>query len=198
MGWCRAERRGDKVAKARTGRKCSICNHEKVDEINRLLLNGASYRNISEKFPVSAAALSRHKNQHIAKTLAKARGAKAVVQGDSLLAHTKELQARETAQADDLLAQVVGLRDKALSILLKAEQAGELRTALTSIREARACLELLAKLQGELQQEGTVNVVLAPQWLELRAVILQTLEPWPEARLALAQAVKEAEADAGR
>ena len=78
------------------------------------------------------------------------------------------------------------------------DRAGELRTALTGIREARACLELLAKLQGELQQEGTVNVVLAPQWLELRTVILQTLEPWPEARLALAQAVKEAEADAGR
>ncbi|MDI9457128.1 MAG: hypothetical protein WAQ32_08955 [Dethiobacteria bacterium] len=186
------------MAKARTGRKCSICNHEKVDEINRLLLNGTSYRNISEKFSVSAAALSRHKNQHIARALAKARGAKATVQGDSLLAHTQELQARETAQADGLLAQVIELRDKALSILTKAEQAGELRTALTGIREARACLELLAKLQGELQQEGTVNVVLAPQWLELRTVILQTLEPWPEARLALAQAVKEAEADAGR
>ena len=112
------------MAKARTGRKCSICNHEKVDEINRLLLNGTSYRNISEKFSVSAAALSRHKNQHIARALAKARGAKATVQGDSLLAHTQELQARETAQADGLLAQVIELRTRPFQSLPKRSRPG--------------------------------------------------------------------------
>ncbi len=184
------------MAKVKTGRRCSICSHENVEEINRLLLEGETYRNISERFSVSAAALSRHKNQHIPKVLAKARSARATIQGDGLLVHTQELQAQETAQADSLLVQVVELRDKALSILGKAEQAGELRTALTGIREARACLELLAKLQGELAQDGAINVVLAPQWLELRTAILQTLEPWPEARLALARAVREAEDDA--
>ncbi len=74
---------------------------------------------------------------------------------------TKAQEAQEVAQADNLLEQVQNLQAKALSILAKAEAAGDLRTALQGIREARSCLELLAKLQGELQQEGTVNITLA-------------------------------------
>ena len=165
--------------KTEPGRKCSICEHESLEQINTLLLKGETYRKISERFSVSAAALSRHKNQHIPKAM------------------TKAQEAQEVAQADNLLEQVQSLQSRALSILAKAEASGDLRTALTGIREARACLELLAKLQGELQQEGTVNITLAPEWLELRTVILQSLEPWPEARLAIAQAVKEVEGNAG-
>jgi len=87
----------------------------------------------------------------------------------------------------------VELRDRALSILTKAEQAGDLKTALQGIREARGCLELLARLQGELQEGTTINILVNPQWIELRTLILKTLEPYPEARLRLAQALKEAE-----
>jgi hypothetical protein len=160
-------------------RKCVVCEHEKINEINEALLAGETYRNIAKRFSVSISSLSRHKNQHIPKAM------------------TKAQEAQEVAQADNLLEQVQNLQAKALSILAKAEASGDLRTALTGIREARACLELLAKLQGEMQQEGTVNITLAPEWLELRTVILQSLEPWPEARLAIAQAVKEVEGNAG-
>lgn len=160
-------------------RKCVVCEHEKINEINEALLAGETYRNIAKRFSVSISSLSRHKNQHIPKAM------------------TKAQEAQEVAQADNLLEQVQSLQSRALSILAKAEAAGDLRTALQGIREARSCLELLAKLQGELQQEGTVNITLAPEWLELRTVILQSLEPWPEARLAIAQAVKEVEGNAG-
>ena len=160
-------------------RKCVVCEHEKVNEINKALLAGETYRNIAKRFSVSISSLSRHKNQHIPKAM------------------TKAQEAQEVAQADNLLEQVQSLQSRALSILAKAEASGDLRTALQGIREARSCLELLAKLQGELQQEGTVNITLAPEWLELRTVILQSLEPWPEARLAIAQAVKEVEGNAG-
>ena len=160
-------------------RKCVVCEHEKINEINEALLAGETYRNIAKRFSVSISSLSRHKNQHIPKAM------------------TKAQEAQEVAQADNLLEQVQNLQAKELSILAKAEASGDLRTALQGIREARSCLELLAKLQGELQQEGTVNITLAPEWLELRTVILQSLEPWPEARLAIAQAVKEVEGNAG-
>ncbi|MCG0276725.1 MAG: hypothetical protein L5655_11355, partial [Thermosediminibacteraceae bacterium] len=90
------------------------------------------------------------------------------------------------------------LRDRALRILEKAEQAGKLKTALDGIKEARECLELLAKLQGELAQEGTINITISPEWLEIRTIILKALEPYPEARIRLAQALKEVERVAGR
>ncbi len=160
-------------------RKCTICEHEKVEEINRLLLKGVSLRNIAKQYSVSAASLHRHKKGHLPAKLVKAQ------------------EAREIAKADSLLDQVTELRNKALSILAKAEQAGDLRTALQGVREAKGCLELLARLQGELQERTTVNVLVNPQWLTLRAVILKALDRYPEARQAVARALREVESDAG-
>jgi hypothetical protein len=54
------------------------------------------------------------------------------------------------------------------------------------IREARGCLELLAEMEGELHRQPVVNVLIAPEWLQLRMVILQALAPFPDARAALA------------
>ncbi len=159
-------------------RKCTICEHPKVEEINRLLLETQNIAKIAKQYGVNYYALYRHKD-HIPAIL------------------TQAQEAQEVAKADSLLAQVTELRDKALSILDKAEQAGDLRTALQGIKEARGCLELLARLQGELQEQTTVNILINPQWLSLRTVILQALEPYPEARQAVARALREVESNAG-
>src|SRR5918998_159300 len=74
--------------------------------------------------------------------------------------------------------------------LAKAEEAGELRTALGAIREARGNLELLARLLGELDERPTVNLSISPEWLELRAVIVTALEPHPEALRAVVGALE--------
>jgi len=159
-------------------RKCTVCEHPQAEEINTALLNGVSLRNIAERYSVSKTALHRHKESHLPADLVKAQ------------------EAREIAKADSLLDQVTELRDKALSILDKAEQAGDLRTALQGVREAKGCLELLAKLQGELQERPTVNVLVNPQWITLRTVILEALEPYPEARQAVAWALREVKGNA--
>jgi hypothetical protein len=96
--------------------------------------------------------------------LARAHEAAEVVQGDSLLAEARFLQAR------------------ALRILRKAEQEGDLRAATAAIREARASLELLARLMGELEDRPQVSLVLTSEWSTVRAAILEALEPHPAAR----------------
>jgi hypothetical protein len=136
-------------------------------------------RNIAKQYFVSAASLHRHKKGHLPAKLVKAQ------------------EAREIAKADSLLDQVTELRNKALSILAKAEQAGDLRTALQGVREAKGCLELLARLQGELQEQATVNILINPQWITLRTVILKALDGYPEARHTVAQVLREVESDAG-
>ena len=52
------------------------------------------------------------------------------------------------AHGDSLLDQVRSLQGKALAILVQAEAAGDLRTALGAVREARGNQELLAKMLG--------------------------------------------------
>ena len=151
-------------------RVCSICNHSERAEIDAALIADTPLRDISGHYGVSKSALSRHQSDHLPSNLTKAK------------------DAHEAAHADGLLVQVKDLQTRALSILDQAEAAGDLRTALSAIREARGNLELLAKLLGELQQEGTINITVNPEWVELRAVIVQALAPHPEA----AQAVKGA------
>jgi len=93
------------------------------------------------------------------------------------------------ARAGDLLQQVIDLREKAISILSQAEAAGDLRTALAGIREAKGCVELLAKIDGQLNEKPQLNITINPQWIELRTLVINALEPFPLAKQAVIDAL---------
>jgi hypothetical protein len=152
-------------------RTCTVCVHDGRAAIDAALVAGTALRDIARHHAVSKDALFRHRSDHIPAQLAKAQ------------------DAAEVAQADDLLREVRALRGKAYSLLLKAEAAGDIRTALAGIREARGCLELLAKLLGELDERPTVNILIHPGFQQAQTVILQALEPHPVARVAVADAL---------
>jgi len=154
-------------------RTCTICQHDQRQNIDKALVGGEPFRNIAERFGTSATALTRHKAEHLPAKLAKAH------------------EAKEVAHASTLLDEVRALRGKAVSILLSAEKAGDLRTALLAVREARSCIELLAELEGELNRRPEVHVHLSAEWVEIRTVLLHTLAPFPDARAAVAHALEE-------
>ena len=52
--------------------------------------------------------------------------------------------------ADELLARARALQSKTLSLLLRADRASDLRTALVCVREARSNVELLAVTMRQL------------------------------------------------
>jgi hypothetical protein len=123
-------------------------------------------------------AVLRHHDEHLPDTLAKARAAE------------------ETARADDLLAQLRALRSKAMALLLAAEKAGDIRTALAGVREARATLELLLEIEQRIDRRPVVNLLLMPEWLQTRSALLEALRPYPDARSAVAAALVRLEAPA--
>ena len=89
--------------------------------------------------------LMRHRDRHLPVTLA----------------HAKE--ARETEMGENLMEQAKSLHARAFKILERAEAAGQLETALRAIREVRGILELLGKLDGQLEKDsgrGPVNVIV--------------------------------------
>ena len=152
-------------------RTCTVCAHDARAKIDRALVASEPLRAIADRWSVSKTSLMRHKAEHVPATLAKAQ------------------EAQEVARADDLLADVRALQARTLAILNAAEASEQHRTALSAIREARSNLELLAKLLGELDERPTVNLVLSPEWLELRAVVVGALEPHPDARGAVLRAL---------
>jgi hypothetical protein len=125
------------------------------------------HRSVAKRFGLSESAVYRHKNEHLPAHLLKAR------------------EVEEEARADELLDQVRNLQVHALDILERAEKAGDLRTALAAISQARGNLELLGKLAGELDDRPVENLNVSPEWLELRAMIVGALEPYGEAKEAM-------------
>jgi hypothetical protein len=61
-------------------------------------------------------------------------------------------------QADHTLEMVRSLKVKAMEILGQAQGAGDLKTALLGIREARGCLELEFKAEGRLQDRIAMRI----------------------------------------
>ncbi len=153
-------------------RRCSICHHERLEEIDRALVEGTAISEIAAKYRVSDDALSRHKANHLPDALVKAQ------------------RAKETMRADDLLSQVRDLQARTLTILEVAHGSGEHRTALAAIGQARANLELQAKLLQLIKEGPTINVQLSPEWMELRTVIISALEPYEAARNAVVVALE--------
>jgi hypothetical protein len=115
-------------------RRCTVCDRPERHSIDEALVSGAPYRGIAKRFGLSESAVFRHKSEHLPAHLLKAR------------------EVEEVAQADDLLDQVRNLQAHALDILEQAEEAGDLRTALAAISQARGNLELLGKLAGEIDE----------------------------------------------
>jgi hypothetical protein len=153
-------------------RRCTVCDHLERHGIDETLVTGAPYRSVAKQFELSESAVYRHKTEHLPIYLLKAR------------------EAAEVAQADNLLNQVRSLQTHVLDILERAEKAGDLRTALAAISQARGNLELLGKLAGELDERPVVNLNVSTEWLELRAVIVGALEPHPAAHTAVLRALE--------
>jgi len=149
-------------------RTCTICTNPDRAAIDRALVAGDAYRTIAQRYGTSATALHRHKADHLPAKLAQAAAA------------------TQTADAIDLLSEVRALRRKAYSLLLQAEAAGDIRTALAGVREARACLELLGEMEGEIDRRPIVNILVAPEWVAVRSALMAALMPYPAARAAVA------------
>jgi hypothetical protein len=118
-------------------RRCTVCDHPERHSIDEALVTGAPYRSVAKRFELSESAVYRHKTEHLPAHLSKAR------------------EAEEVAQADDLLEQVRNLQAHALNILERAEKAGDLRTALAAISQARGNLELLGQPERLSRVAGT-------------------------------------------
>jgi hypothetical protein len=159
-----------------SGRACSICSNSRRFEIDEAVSQKRANRTIAKQFGLTASAVQRHGKAHLpVGAIVKAKLA-------------------ELTRAEDILAQLAALQASSLAVLAKAESVGDLRAATGAITAARGNLELIAKLIGELREGPVVNIVAAPEWTGMRTAILVALQPFPAARIAVAEALRRREA----
>jgi hypothetical protein len=136
-------------------------------------------RTIAASWSVSKTALIRHQEAHIPEALAAARAA------------------AEAAQADNLLAEVHKVVERAKEIVDEAQYDGDRRGAISALREVRSSLVMLANLAGALQDRPNVNILITPEWRALRSLIVETLEPYPDAKQAFVDLILDQKEESG-
>lgn len=159
-------------------RKCTICTHPKRLEIEKLFLNGVTYRDISRQHSVSKDAVCRHIAEHVYREMAAAK--------------TEEAKSRTS----DLFGELDKLSVDARRILASAEHDNDYHAAIKALSELRRQLEIIAKLRGELIEHTTINLIASPQFVQVQSVLITALSPYPEAKGAVVSALAQISQDA--
>lgn len=176
-------------------RPCTVCAHEKRQEIDKALVTGTTHRNVAEQFRLSPSAVYRHKKGHLAARLKRAFESRETRQAVELVQHRAEERAKDIGQAIDVVRQLQAINSACLEVLQKARTDGKHALSLQAVDRIHKQIELQAKLLGDLQDSGPqVNVLIAPEWHEVRVVVLRALERFPEARTAVAEVLTDARA----
>ena len=161
-------------------RTCTICTHPERPGIDQALAAGAPVRAIASRYvTISHMAVQRHKEEHLPKAL------------------TKAQETTQVEQAIDILKQLKAINAASVAILHEARSSADPHTALKAVDRIQRQIELQAKLLGELDERPQVNVLLAPEWVSIRAALLIALGPYPEARAAVAQQLLTLEGTGG-
>ena len=188
-------------------RTCSVCTHPERDEIDKLLIRSEPYRTIAKQFRISESPVFRHKASHIVADLRDVREVMVAAREQALAAvKAEELETLETVKAEiitearesiaarleachDYFGQLSILRERAALALETAEGAEDIKTALAAIKELREMVRLWAELDGKISSQPQINLVLNPEWQEMRLTIITALRGYPEALEAVLRAV---------
>jgi AcrR family transcriptional regulator len=156
--------------------RCAVCNHKERETFEKdLALERTTAADVARAIGCNRSTVTRHLRNHLLPELRESYQANA----EPELKHL------------DVLAEMMELYGRMKEHLSNAENGEDWQAIRAFHAEARKDLELLAKLLGELQQEGTVNITVSPQWLTMRHTITMALEPYPQAREAVLEALSE-------
>jgi hypothetical protein len=155
-------------------RRCHVCRGRHEHDVNLALLSGEPVRSIGQRYGYSKSSLLRHFHSCIPQSLVMAR------------------QSEKIGEAEFVAAELCKMVRDAKHIMALAEKAGDARTSLMAIRELRGLYEVLSRPAAQSNPAAQVNILVAPELLALREEILRAIEPFPEARAAVSQALMAA------
>ena len=154
-------------------RTCTVCTHDEHHAVNVDLLGRVPDRRLATRYGLSEAAVRRHSQEHIPQLL------------------LKTYEAIQRDDAEDLAGELAKVKTDVHRLKEKAEEEGDLRTALLGCDKALKALELQAKVEQLIQTAPTVNILVAPEWVALRTKLLYALDAYPDARRSVLRALEE-------
>ena len=152
------------------GKKSTVATHPRRAEIEAQIRRGVPAAHVARDFNLSRQAVSRAKSKLM-----------------------KRPAGEGSTERDEMRRRIQGLYNSVLSLVQVAHEENNPRKFLAAVSEARKCLGLLSKIIGVLDAAPppAVNVSVQVDIIELRAVMVGALAPFPEAGAAVAQALLE-------
>ena len=154
--------------------ECKLCAHDERYEMDRaLVLKQTTQTKIAKRVGCSKMSVSRHYRNHLLPAI-----------GDLL-------RRRKDAEGLDILAELqelyVDLKDRYQAILDLRDR----QVIPAYHNQLRKDLELLARITGELEvAKLQIDITQTQQFIEVNQVVIAALSDFPEARLAVAAALK--------
>ena len=151
--------------------KCVLCNYPKRAAIEqKIAARQLSMTAAANVVGCNKASISRHMSRHVSVKILKA---------------ANVIEAREGI---DVLKQVMDSHKIVWNVIVNAYKDGDMRTVLAGIDTETRQLKLAALVSGQLDESPRVNVLISPEYLELKAIINTTLAPYPDLRQKLGDA----------
>lgn len=161
-------------------RVCTVCAHPARRAIDKALVSGESVPAVAGRYPtLHQRAVQRHKDEHLPLRLVQA------------AAH------EDVREALDIVAQLKAINAASLEVLKQATAAGKGGLVLFAVDRIQKQIELQAKLLGELDDRPQINVLVTPEWHQVRSLLLTTLAPYADARAAVAASLLTLESKNG-
>jgi hypothetical protein len=175
---------------AKRGPACSVCSHRERAQIDMALARGVSAGALARRYKLGTDSLYRHARNHLPPQLRASLLAGPDLEG-------VDLDKLKETESQSLLANLVALRHRLFAALDTAEEFNDAGMLTRVSSQLHANLELTGKLLGDLSAGTTnVNVLIMPQYVELRVALVQALASFPEARQAVAAVLHQLESKA--
>lgn len=147
--------------------RCLACQHPDQDRINADLVSGVALHRLAKRWGINRESLRNHKTNHIT---------------PSQIALRIERGTAGVRKVAERVEDLVVVRTDAMYEAARAVR--NMPLALKAVNEQRSNYELLAKITGELDDRPTVavNIQQSTEYIAVRNVIFEALEPYPELR----------------
>jgi hypothetical protein len=172
------------------GIRCHVCAHRERSAIDLALARGVSVTALARRYKLGPDSIYRHKGKHLPATVR----AKLLLGPDIEI----DLDRLKENESQSLLGKLVALRHRLFAALDTAEEFNDAGMLTRVSSQLHTNLELTGKLLGDLGVGGTtnINVLIQPQYIELRVALVQALASYPEARHAVATVLHQLESKA--
>jgi hypothetical protein len=160
--------------------QCTVCRHREHAAINLAVVRGVSVTALSRRYKVGTDAIYRHARKHLPP-----QQRAALLAGPDLSIDLDKL--RET-ESQSLLANLIAIRRRLFASLDIAEEHGDGNMISRVAGQLHRNLELTGELVGDLGTGTTTinNVLVMPAYVEMRVELVKALQPYPDARQAVA------------